>query len=424
MRHPPVPFQYVPQQPCAVSWRHALGAVALVIVTIYIAGLTFSSTDRAAPSEGLHLQPARPPDSIPRNSSAFRAALGELGAELAAQKRLSLQLLHAVETLTAEISAQRSAAREQHAKTSESLASLLSAQSLAAAAQANTSAAHANAVAAQLPGASAEARAPSKPPSSSPPISAGNATEQQSAQAAARERSVAVAPFVFPQLYQCRDPAAVARAALSPPELHRDFRASQSNEDAYLYQHIFRGANITGRTFIEIGALDGVMLSNTLAFETAFDWRGILIEGHPTNSVKLRSAGGVSGKRPRSAVFTTAICGLTERPGGRVAPGTVKFTSLGGPIGAVRDSASQVFLDAFHTKDSGASPLSVDCVPMQVRWYARCNCGDDMLLSVLHVTAHVEVALVPVVNRVFFRLILVHVCVIFMPVVPTPAALD
>ena len=131
----------------------------------------------------------------------------------------------------------------------------------------------------------------------------------------ARERAVAVAPFLFPQLYACHREAALALArADSLPETLPGDPVSQSLEDRYLYTKLFRalGPSIVGRTYIEIGALDGRTYSNTLALEREFDWRGLLIEGHPANSVLLRGRGGGGERsdrhggeiRSNAAIFT------------------------------------------------------------------------------------------------------------------------
>ncbi len=50
----------------------------------------------------------------------------------------------------------------------------------------------------------------------------------------------------------------------------------QDEEDRYAFETFFR--NTTGGTYLEIGALDGVALSNTLFFARQKGWKGILIE--------------------------------------------------------------------------------------------------------------------------------------------------
>lgn len=54
---------------------------------------------------------------------------------------------------------------------------------------------------------------------------------------------------------------------------------SQAGEDEFLNKNYFK--NKRGGTYIELGALDGVLYSNTKFFQDHLDWSGILIEPHP-----------------------------------------------------------------------------------------------------------------------------------------------
>ena len=54
---------------------------------------------------------------------------------------------------------------------------------------------------------------------------------------------------------------------------------SQCQEDIFLNENIFK--NKKNGTYIELGALDGVLYSNTKFFEDSLNWKGILIEPHP-----------------------------------------------------------------------------------------------------------------------------------------------
>ena len=60
---------------------------------------------------------------------------------------------------------------------------------------------------------------------------------------------------------------------------------------------------------VEIGALDGLLYSNTLMLEKCLGWRGLLIEGNPTNAAKLLRAG-----RLNSVLETKAVCNGAARP--------------------------------------------------------------------------------------------------------------
>jgi FkbM family methyltransferase len=65
----------------------------------------------------------------------------------------------------------------------------------------------------------------------------------------------------------------------------RNFRGMKG-EDKYVMSHFFANKNTPGK-FIELGALDGHGLSNTLVFQRELGWTGVLIEPQITNYVKL-----------------------------------------------------------------------------------------------------------------------------------------
>jgi hypothetical protein len=61
---------------------------------------------------------------------------------------------------------------------------------------------------------------------------------------------------------------------------------SQDAEDIYAYAHYFYGRG--GGSFVELGALDGLTFSNTVAF-TALGWKGVHIEASPASYSSLVS---------------------------------------------------------------------------------------------------------------------------------------
>ena len=75
---------------------------------------------------------------------------------------------------------------------------------------------------------------------------------------------------------------------------------SQSEEDVHLIQKFF-GRKKDG-FFIELGALDGVLYSNTKFFEDAMGWTGILIEPVPSRFEELQR------NRPKCELHRLAIC--------------------------------------------------------------------------------------------------------------------
>ena len=63
---------------------------------------------------------------------------------------------------------------------------------------------------------------------------------------------------------------------------------------------------MTNGTYIELGALDGVLYSNTKYFEDKLNWRGILIEPHPLKYNNLTV------NRPNNYLFNNLVSCLTE----------------------------------------------------------------------------------------------------------------
>jgi FkbM family methyltransferase len=65
-----------------------------------------------------------------------------------------------------------------------------------------------------------------------------------------------------------------------------EINVGQNLEDAIITERFFRGGplkDIKG-FFVEMGALDGIVYSNTLVFEHCLGWDGLLIEAQPENA--------------------------------------------------------------------------------------------------------------------------------------------
>ena len=79
---------------------------------------------------------------------------------------------------------------------------------------------------------------------------------------------------------------AVAVATAAGPALSCALEQSRSQHfaDLSLLPFLLRAANSSRGHFVEIGALDGVSLSNTLMLERCFGWGGLLVEASPKNS--------------------------------------------------------------------------------------------------------------------------------------------
>lgn len=74
---------------------------------------------------------------------------------------------------------------------------------------------------------------------------------------------------------------------------------SQAGEDIFLNENIFK--NKRDGVYIELGALDGVLYSNTKFFEDQLGWTGILIEPHPEKFKLLQK------NRPNNFLFNELI---------------------------------------------------------------------------------------------------------------------
>jgi FkbM family methyltransferase len=79
---------------------------------------------------------------------------------------------------------------------------------------------------------------------------------------------------------------------------------SQSQEDIFLNECIFK--NKRNGTYIELGALDGVLWSNTKFFEDSLGWTGILIEPHPDKFKLLQI------NRPNNFLFNDLVSCYTQ----------------------------------------------------------------------------------------------------------------
>jgi hypothetical protein len=75
---------------------------------------------------------------------------------------------------------------------------------------------------------------------------------------------------------------------------------SQQGEDQHLLS-FFNG--LCGGTYLEMGALDGRLYSNSFAFHKALDWKGLLVELTPESYLRL-----VENRPSELAVVNAAVC--------------------------------------------------------------------------------------------------------------------
>ena len=110
-------------------------------------------------------------------------------------------------------------------------------------------------------------------------------------------------------------------------ECTRQYSAAQHAEDRRLLPWLLRATHGRPGTFIELGALDGLRLSNTLLLEKCHGWSGLLIEANRASFSELVRSG-----RNRSRFAHSAVC-----EGGRGANATVAFARFGGAEAAQRE---------------------------------------------------------------------------------------
>ena len=146
---------------------------------------------------------------------------------------------------------------------------------------------------------------------------------------------------------------------------------SQLHEDLRLLHAILlagkRGPPDRQNTFVELGALNGVYLSNTYMLQKCFGWRGVLIEANPTSFAALSGNSG----RCDTAKFTkpsTAKCvHAAVCPGNGRAPDgtkTVVNFAAGGSIPEVTadvDSMSKGFRDKWFAGQAKLQTVEVPC---------------------------------------------------------------
>ena len=100
---------------------------------------------------------------------------------------------------------------------------------------------------------------------------------------------------------------------------------SQIGQDFWVFGEVFDGRR--GGFFLDVGAADGIALSNTFLLEKRYGWRGICIEPDPQAFARLR--------RVRSAVCLN-VCVDAER-------GTIEFVErdqLSGIVAADTDNSA------------------------------------------------------------------------------------
>ncbi len=110
---------------------------------------------------------------------------------------------------------------------------------------------------------------------------------------------------------------------------------SQVGEDMTVYESFFEKPQIKNGFFVELGAFDGLNLSNTKFFEDYLGWTGVLIEPVPEQFAKLKQ------NRPHCILVNAAVSRID---------GEVDFLGNDGTAGMPSTMAGS-FKDVWHDDD-------------------------------------------------------------------------
>lgn len=113
---------------------------------------------------------------------------------------------------------------------------------------------------------------------------------------------------------------------------------SQCGEDKFLLENYFK--NKKNGVFIELGALDGILYSNTKLFEDHLDWSGILIEPHPLKYENLKI------NRPNCVLFNNLVSNSKEELNFKY------FLDGYSPVSGVEKTLSKHHFDTYYNDES------------------------------------------------------------------------
>jgi len=138
---------------------------------------------------------------------------------------------------------------------------------------------------------------------------------------------------------------------------------SQWSEDLLLLP-LLLALPVNHRTFVELGAFNGVSLSNTLALERCFGWHGLLIEANPVSAQRLNASRCGSHGSSHGQLSNTCIHAGVCDPAGNIS-----VTKWAQEISGSTDDMSEGYLQlwgrwnqAFNRKPSARS--IVPCRPL------------------------------------------------------------
>lgn len=137
--------------------------------------------------------------------------------------------------------------------------------------------------------------------------------------------------YLKPPSYQGYNRTMISVPLQSLPFKYSSYQYSQYGQDVFLDKYVFK-QSVTEGYFVEAGAVNGVLDSNSLLFELRYNWTGLLVEANPANFPTLA----VTGRK----AWVAPVC-LSLLPRAQFAPFTEDDQLEGGMAGLVPTDATE-----------------------------------------------------------------------------------
>ena len=129
---------------------------------------------------------------------------------------------------------------------------------------------------------------------------------------------------------------------------------SQYGEDLLLLPTLMGAIGRRPGRFVELGAYNGLSMSNTLLLERCLGWRGLLIEAQPTNFAALNRSG-----RSAAMAHASTACGWGS------STGVARVTLAAGPTAGQVESMAKSFVRQYYGRGGGVGgTVEVPCRPL------------------------------------------------------------
>lgn len=125
---------------------------------------------------------------------------------------------------------------------------------------------------------------------------------------------------------------------------------SQCEEDSFLNNTFFK--NKRNGVYIELGALDGVLFSNTKFYEDTLNWTGILIEPHPDKFIALKN------NRPNNILCNDLVSCHQEPLQFRY------FVNFHAAVSGVENTLSKHHIDTYYESNNPHNKAAPQCRKM------------------------------------------------------------